>query len=52
MARDHLDAHEARAKAAECRDDAERSRNPEHKILLEHMAKTWDRIAKSMENGS
>jgi hypothetical protein len=48
---DHFDAQEARAKAAECRDQAKRSKRRDHHIMLEHMAQTWDRIAKSMEEG-
>ena len=44
-----LSAEEARAKAAQCRDEAKRTGNPEHKVMLEHMAQTWERMAKSFE---
>ena len=49
---DHFDAQEARAKAAECRDQAKCSKRQDHQIMLDHMAKVWDRIAKNMEIGS
>lgn len=45
-------AAEARAKADECREMAKREQLPEHKIMLEHIAQTWERIAKSRQNGS
>ena len=47
---DHFDAQEAKAKAAECRDQAKRMNRRDQQIMLEHMAQTWERIAKSMEN--
>jgi hypothetical protein len=48
-----LTADEAQAKATECRDMAKRATNPEHRIMLEHMAETWERIAKGlMTNGN
>jgi len=46
-----VDAEEARARAAECREEAKRSPKREHKIIMEHVAQTWDRIAKSLEDG-
>jgi hypothetical protein len=47
-----LTADEARGKAAECREMAKRVQNPEHRIMLDHMAETWDRIAQNlMTNG-
>ena len=46
-----LNAEEARAKAVERRADAIRAKLPEHKVMLEHMAKTWERIASALENG-
>ena len=46
-----LTAAEARDKVTECRDMAARATNPEHRIMLEHMAETWDRIAGSVGNG-
>jgi hypothetical protein len=50
-ATERLDAEGAKAKALECREDAKRTRRPEHRIMLEHMADTWDRIARSLETG-
>jgi hypothetical protein len=40
-----LTAEEARAKSAECFDLADRAHAPEHRVMLEHMAETWGRIA-------
>jgi hypothetical protein len=37
---------EARAKAAESRELAQQAIYPEHGILLEHIAGTWERIAR------
>ncbi len=47
---ERLNTEEATAKAAECREDAKRAKLSEHKIMLEHMAQTWERIAKTLEN--
>ena len=48
-----LTASEAEAKVTECREMAQRAMNPEHRIMLIHMAETWERIAKSLQtNGS
>ena len=44
-----LTAHEAKAKAAECREMAARAKFPEHGLMLEHMAGTWERIARTLE---
>jgi hypothetical protein len=38
-------AKEAQEKAAECRDMARRTTNPEHRVMLEQMADAWERIA-------
>ena len=38
------------AKAAECRDLSERARKPSHRVMLEHMAETWERICEEMKN--
>ena len=43
-----LTANEARAKAQECRDLAKRAKLADHRIMLEHMAETWDRIATTL----
>ena len=45
-----LNAEEAREKIAECRSMARRAINPEHRIMLERMAETWERIAGGLEN--
>jgi hypothetical protein len=44
-----LSAHEARLKAEECRAMALRVGLAEHKVMLEHMAETWERIATDLE---
>jgi hypothetical protein len=36
-------------KAAECRNLARDAKKPEHRIMMEHMAKTWERIAADIE---
>ena len=46
---ERLSADEARAKAAECRDMAKRAAIDEHRIMLRHMAETWDRIADNLK---
>jgi len=38
-----------RTKAQECRDMATTIKNQEHRVMLQHMADTWERIAKDME---
>lgn len=43
-------AEQARQKAAECRGLCARVKNPEHRVMLEHMADTWERIAGTLEN--
>jgi hypothetical protein len=45
-----LTAEEAKAKVTECREMAARAIYPEHRIMLEHMAQTWDRIARTLDN--
>jgi hypothetical protein len=46
-----LTAEEAKFKVIECRDMAKHAKNPEHRVMLEHMAQTWERIAGTLENG-
>ena len=46
-----LTAEEAKAKIVELRDLAKHAMSPEHRIMLDHMAGTWERIARSLENG-
>ena len=42
-----LSPTEARAKAEECRALAKTMRNQSHRIMLIHIAETWERIAES-----
>ena len=44
-----LTAEEAKAKVAECSEMAARAKFPEHRLMLEHMAGTWERIARTRE---
>jgi hypothetical protein len=44
-----LSPTEAKAKSQECREMAARAKQPEHRIMLEHMAETWDRIAGTLD---
>ena len=43
-----LTAEDARTKAKECRDLAKRVMNPEHRVMLEQMAESWDHIANNL----
>ena len=42
-----LNAEEA--KVSECREMASRAKFPEHRLMLEHMTGTWERIARTLE---
>jgi hypothetical protein len=44
-----LNAEEVKAKVAECREMATRAKFPEHRLMLEHIAGTWERIARTLE---
>jgi len=44
-----LTAEEARAKVRECREMAARAIYSEHRIMLEHMPETWERIALTLD---
>ena len=44
-----LTAEEAKAKVAECGEMAARAKFPEHRLMLEHMAGTWERIARTLK---
>ena len=44
-----LTIEECHAKIAECREMAQRARRPEHRVMLEHMAETWERICADLE---
>jgi len=37
-----------RERASDCREMANLAGKPEHRIMLQHMAETWDRIAADM----
>ena len=37
-------------KAEDCRQDARHEANSQHRVLLEHMAANWDRIALSIRS--
>ena len=43
-----LTAIQAKAKADECREIARCSAKAEHRVMLHHMAETWERIALSV----
>jgi hypothetical protein len=43
-----LTAADAQAKATDCRQMAEHALKPEHRTMLEHMAETWERLAKNL----
>ena len=45
---DHLTADFCRAKAVECLHLAEQKVSGPHRIMLEHIAETWHRIADSL----
>ena len=40
---------EAQEKALECRSLSKQAMKPEHRVMLEHMAQTWERIAADMQ---
>ena len=46
---DRLDADACRVKAEECRSLAKSDKNMSHRVMLLHMAETWERIAKTYE---
>ena len=48
---DHLDVETCRAKAEECRRLARAASSQSSTIMLFHMAETWERIAKTYEDG-
>ena len=43
-----LTVEEAKFKALECRELAKRAPMESHRTMLDHMAETWDRIAREM----
>jgi hypothetical protein len=50
--REGITADQARAKVAECLAMAKVARDPSHKIMLCHMAETWERIARDIISNS
>jgi hypothetical protein len=46
--RPKLIAHQCRVEAANCRSLAEQAMTEAHRVMLEHIASTWDRIAKEI----
>ena len=44
-----LSAEDARVKVAECLEMSRIARDTSHRIMLEHMAETWERIARDIE---
>ena len=47
-----LTLEECHAKVAECRDMARRALNPNHRVMLEHMAQTWERICEDLKKAA
>jgi hypothetical protein len=43
-----LIAHQCRVEAAACRSLAEQAMTQAHRVMLEHIAGTWDRIARDI----
>jgi hypothetical protein len=52
MTANRLSPEDSRAKAAECRALARQALRQEHRIMLEHIAETWDRIASELEESA
>ena len=44
-----LTRDECSSKVAECKDMAARAKDPEHRVMLEHMAETWQRICDDLK---
>jgi hypothetical protein len=45
-----LNAEACRIKADECRTLAKEAKKQEHRVMLMHMAETWERIAKTHDD--
>jgi len=52
LAQQRITIDDARSKAAECRDLARQAQVSKHRVMLEHMAETWERIASNMQTDS
>jgi hypothetical protein len=48
---ERLDAEQCRKNADECREQALASKDPSHRIMLDHMAETWERIGRTFGAG-
>ena len=46
-----VDADECQKNADECRALARAVKDPSHRTMLEHMANTWERLARSFRTG-
>lgn len=46
-----LNAAQCQDKAAECRQLSKTALDPSHRVMFEHMAETWERIAKDVSKG-
>jgi hypothetical protein len=47
-AQPQLIAHQCRVQAAACRSLAEQTMTQAHRVMLEHIASTWERIAQDI----
>jgi hypothetical protein len=47
-----LTAKSTREQAASCRRLAEKVMTPAHRVMLEHIADTWDRIGADIDNNN
>ena len=47
-----LTPEECHAKVAECRELAERARDPSHRLMLNHIAETWERICADLKKAA
>ncbi len=48
---ERVDAEQCQQKADQCRALAHDAKDPSHRIMLEHMAETWERMANSFRTG-
>jgi hypothetical protein len=47
-----LSAQSCRQQAVNCRETAEATMTPPHRIMLEHIADTWERIASDIDKAN
>ena len=45
----HIGIEYCRQKADECLELAKTAKKPEHRIMFEHLAETWERVAEDIE---